>query len=326
MNKKYWHTKRGFINPDGRHTLRGFRFTTLRWLWSRIFVKPYKLGVDLPLDHALSSQEAKSLFDKHSPISSITWLGHVCFLFRINGVTIITDPLLFGNPGPSFIKGLKRIESPLLAKDLNIDVLLLSHEHADHIHHPTLKIISNKLNIQVVTPVGISKKIQRHGFRQATELDWFESMNIGNKIKITAVPAVHYSNFSNTTLWAGYIISYLDNSGIEKKIYFAGDTDYGSFIQKDIAPLGPFDVACVGVGGFYLSFPTNAEIVHTNPEEAIDVAKEIKAKRIIGMHWGTMRMGDEDPNELLPRMKKQAEKNGYTGGVSMLRIGETVPI
>lgn len=323
---KYWHTKKGFINPEGRETLRGFRFTTVRWLLNRIFKKPYKIGKDLPENHLLTQTESKSFFAAHSNTPSMTWLGHASFIFRINGLTILTDPLLSGTPGLSLIRGLKRIPCPIRSSDFQADLLLLSHEHADHIHHPTLRDLQNKSRIQPITPLGLSKKIQKHNFKKVIELDWFDDIDVGHDVRITAVPAVHYSDFSNSTLWAGYIISFKDKRGEEKKIYFAGDTDYGSFIKRDIAPLGPFDIACVGVGGFHLSFPTNAEAVHTNPEEAIQIAQEFGVKKLIGMHWGTIRMGDENPNELLPRMKKHAEEIDYTGKITMLRIGETISI
>ena len=323
VNKKYWHTNKGFVNPKGNDTTLGFRFATIRWLWSRMMTKPYRIGIDLPNNHILAHEEALALFGKYANTSSLTWLGHASFLFRINGVSILTDPLLFGCPGPAFLKGLHRIPSPLQPEDFDMDVLLLSHEHLDHIHHPSLRSLKEKESIQPIVPLGVGQKIQNHGFKNATELDWFEGVDIGNSIKITAVPAVHYSNFSNTTLWAGFVISFVDSGGTEKKIYFAGDTDYGAFMKRDVASYGPFDIACIGVGGFYLPFPSRAEIVHTNPEEAVQTSKDVNAKKLIGMHWGTMKMADEDPNEILPRMHKHAEKIDYKGEVIMLRIGET---
>ncbi len=325
-NTKYWHTDRGFVNPDGCFTKRGLRFSTIRWIISRIFAKPYKVEIDMPPSHIVPRNEALALLEKYKDTPTVTWLGHATFLFKINGISILTDPLLFGNPGPSWMRGLTRLPCPLDVKDFNVDILLVSHEHPDHIHHPTLKGLTEKSNIQPILPLGVGKKIQKHGFKEAVELDWFCSTEINNTIKITAVPAIHYSNFSNSTLWAGFIISFNDSSGIEKKNYFAGDTDYGSFMKRDIAPYGPFNIACIGVGGFYLPFRSVAELVHTNPEEAIQTAKDINTKNVIGMHWGTIKMADENPNELFPRMQKQAKEIGYVGEIKMLRIGETITI
>jgi L-ascorbate metabolism protein UlaG (beta-lactamase superfamily) len=117
-----------------------------------------------------------------------------------------------------------------------------------------------------------------------------------------------------------------DTSGKEWKIYFSGDTGYGSFEKEEIAPYGPFDLALIGVGGHHLSFLSAAPLVHSNSEEAIQIAQEINAKKIIGMHWGTAKMGDEKPTELHPRMLNHAEKIKYTGEVIMMRIGETLKI
>lgn len=324
--KKYWHTEKGFINPEGNRTTYGFRWSSIRWILSFLLTSPYKLGKDLPREHIMLRDEALSLLNKYKDTSSLTWLGHASFLLKINGMNILTDPFLFGSPGTSLIRAFKRLPNPFKSEDLNIDTLFFSHQHQDHIHHPSLKSLKNKLNILSITPLGVSKKLKKHNFKKLIELDWFDTFNLNNNIKITAVPAVHYSNFLNTTLWAGFIVSFKENSNIERKIYFSGDTGYGPFIKRDVAPYGPFDVAIVGVGAFYLKFPSRASIVHTNPEQAVNIAKEISAKKLIGMHWGTLRLASENPKELFDRMKKQAEEINYTGEVKMLRIGESVEV
>jgi|GEM_PF-2364414 len=324
--KKCWHTEYGFINPEGNITTRGFHVASLRWIWSRIFSSPYCLGKDLPQNHIISRNEALNLYKQYEHIPSLTWLGHSTFVFRIGTIEIITDPLIFGNPGPRWIRGLVRLPSPLDARDISPNVLLLSHEHRDHIHQPSLESLYHRNDIQPIVPLGIGKKIQRYGFKKAQEMDWFDEYLLSGNIQITLVPAVHYSNFTNTTLWAGFIISYRDIQNTWRKIYFAGDTDYGPFMKRDIAPYGPFDLAIVGVGGFSLPFTSRADIVHTNPEEAIQTALDIQAKKIIGMHWGTLKLADEDPKELLMRMERHAHSIGYSGSVKMMHIGETLPL
>ena len=325
MNK-YWHTKKGFRNPKGSLLLRGFRFASIRWIWSRLFKQPYVLGKDLPHDHILKTDEAKELLEKNVNNNSITWLGHASFLMRINGINILTDPLLFGNPGPSIIKSLSRLPSPLQSKDFNTDVLLLSHEHPDHVHHPTLRSLRTKKNIQPVTPLGLSNKIKKYNFKKTVEIDWFEEYVVNENVTITAVPAVHYSDFSNTSLWSGFIISFVDANNSKKKIYFGGDSGYGEFFKHDIAPRGPFELALIGIGAFDLPFKSHAPIVHTTPEQAIRIAQEINAKNLIGMHWGTMRMADEDPTTLFPRARQEAETRGYTGSIIQIAIGETISL
>lgn len=316
-----------FKNPTGSPEVRKFGLATLYWILSRIFTLPYKLGIDLPIDHILPRDKALSLLNKYKDIPSVTWLGHATFLFRIGNVQILTDPILFGNAGPSWIRGLKRLPNPLQTEDLaDAHVLLISHEHLDHLHTPSLKSLLQKSNIQPITPLGVGRKMRKHGFKKAVELDWFEKYQINNEISITALPALHYSDFWSRSLWAGFVISFKDNSGMKKKIYFGGDTGYGPFIKKDIAPYGPFDLACIGVGAFYLPFPSRAPLAHTNPEQAIQIAKDINAKKIIGMHWGTIKMADEDPNELLPRMKKHAQEIDYMGDIIMLHMGETIQL
>ena len=326
-NQKYWHTKFGFINPKGSHHIEGIYSNAVRWVLNRALTPPYKLGVDVPSDHVLSRDKALSSLAKHKGIPSITWLGHATFLIRINGISILTDPLLFGNPGPSWVRALKRLPNPLQSEDLGkINVLLLSHKHGDHVHLPSLRSLKQKTDIQPVVSLGVTKKVKKCSFKKSVELDWFDDYKINDDVKITAVPALHYSNMINSTLWAGFVITFKDGFYAERKIYFSGDTGYGPFMKRDIAPYGPFDIACIGLGSFCLNFPTGADLVHTNPEEAIQAAKDIDAKKIIGMHWGTVKQADENPRELEPRMRTHAEKIKYIGNITMLRIGETIPI
>jgi len=330
-NHKYWHTNSGFRNPKGSTAIRGFSRNSVRWIFSRIIKKPYMLGIDLPANHILPRDAALSLLDKYKDTPSLTWLGHATFLMSIGRLNILTDPFLIGNVAYPWIRALKRLPCPLSFEDLpSIDILLVSHEHRDHLHHPSLKRLKNKSTIQPIIPLGLGKRLKRYNFKDSIELDWFDSYELASgKVTVSAVPAAHYSSVfgkKNETLWAGFIISFYDRDKVERKIYFAGDTDYGSFIKRDITPYGPFDVACIGVGGFYLPYKSRADFVHTNPEEAVETAKDINAKHLVGMHWGTARMADENPNELLPRMQAHTRKINYTGDISMLRIGETIPI
>ncbi len=324
MSEKPRH-KRRFKNPEKCFQTKGFHFASVRWILTRIFKNSYKLGIDLPETHVVSKKEALSLKEKYHNVPSITWLGHASFLLKIGDVQILTDPILFGTPATPLLKSLKRLPSPLQAMELTgVNILLLSHEHADHVHHPSLASLLKKEDIQPIVSLGIGKKILKHKFKESIELDWFEIYKVGNTITITAVPAVHYSDFTNSTLWSGFIISFTDQEGKIKKIYFGGDTGYGPFITRDIAPYGPFDIALIGVGAFELPYQSRAPVVHTNPEQAVNIAKEIQAQKIIGMHWGTMRMADEVPHTLFPRMIQHANEIGYQGEINMLRIGETI--
>lgn len=325
MKEKYWHTKDGFICPEGGINTRGVRFATFRWLANWLFKKPYELGKDLPIDHVMTREEAVLLLNEQ-PDFSLTWLGHATFLIRVNGVSILTDPLLFGNPAPGIMRSMKRLPNPLSADDFNVDVLLLSHEHHDHIHHPSLGSLLNKETIQPVIPLGMSGKIKKYTFKKPVELDWFDSYVINDSVSVTAVPAIHYSNSSNSSLWSGYVITYKDSEGNKRKIYFGGDTGYGEFFSRDIAPYGPFDVAILGIGAFYISFPTRAPVVHTSPEQAVEAAKEVNAKKLIGMHWGTIKLAEEDPKTLFPRARAHAKEIGYEGNITQMRIGETIPL
>ena len=141
------------------------------------------------------------------------------------------------------------------------------------------------------------------------ELDWYEKVKINDELQITLLPAVHWSKRSlfdtNKTLWGNYLIEYKD-----KKILFACDTGVGN-IYKDLGnKYGPIDITFINIGA-YNFFPIMPEkdksVYHTNPEEALSLARDLKSKKVIGMHWGTVILSLEPIMEPPERFKKNAK-------------------
>ena len=201
------HTQNGFRNypviPDPPPV--GVAFYLRRTLDS--FFLP-----DVPEDHYLSEKEAISQFQRFKGQNSITWLGHATFLIRINGKIILTDPFLTEYASPLWIFGSRRYVQPgiSLANLPPIDMVIISHNHLDHLDAETVESLQGKDNIYVVVPLGLKSFFKDRGFSNVEELDWNESYSYGG-IKLTALPAVHFSgreaNDKNKALWFSWSVA-----------------------------------------------------------------------------------------------------------------------
>ena len=237
--------------------------------------------------------------------------------------TIITDPLFSKNTGP-LIFGPKRYVAPAIKLNEipKVDLFLLTHNHYDHQDMSTIRNFPYK-NAKVITPLKLSKYF--HNYKDVNELDWYEEIKINDNLKVTLLPAVHWSKRSlfdtNKTLWGSFLIEYKD-----KKFFFACDTGVGD-IYKDLGKkYGPMDITFINIGA-YNFFPImpvkDKSVYHTNPEEALEVAQNLKSKKVIGMHWGTVILSLEQIMEPPIRFKAGAERYGFKkNDVITFNIGE----
>ncbi len=312
------HTKTGFRNyptvPEPQSASLGFY---IRRVWGS-FVFP-----DVPVDHYLPENKAIEQYQQLIGQDSITWIGHATFLINIDGVTILTDPFLTDNASPFKYFGPERFVQPGIGLDNlpPIDIIVVSHNHLDHLDAETVESLPGKENIRVYVPLGLKPFFAERGYNFVTELDWNQS-SVYNQIRFTALPAVHYSmrgtNDRNKTLWCSWSIS--SPSG---KYYFSGDTSYSPTIFKEIGKNdGPYDLAMISIGAYKVR-ETGLES-HLTPEQAIKVAAEIGTKKILGMHWGTIELSDEPHWQPPVRFKKAAHENGVTSEQAwLMKIGET---
>ncbi len=312
------HTENGFRNypiiPEPASVGAAFY---LRRTWGS-FVLP-----EVPPDHFLSENEAIKQYQQLNGQDSITWLGHATFLIRINGTTILTDPFLTEYASPFWTFGSRRFVQPGISLDNlpPIDIIVVSHNHLDHLDAETVESLRGKENIRVFVPLGLKPFFSERGYKAIKELDWNESSSTNN-IRFTALPAVHYSrrgtNDKNKTLWSSWSIS--SKSG---KYFFSGDTSYSPSIFKDIGKTdGPYDLAMISIGAYKTR--KFGPATHLTPEEAIKVAKEIKTDIVVGMHWGTIELSDEPHWEPPIRFNKAARENALSPDQTwIMKIGET---
>ncbi len=309
MIKKYHHLKDGsFRNPEGS-PVRDMKFN-----WSyRIFnQEKKKLNMNIPNEHVISKDMVIKSLKENENSDYIFWIGHATFLIKLGNTTIITDPVFEKNMGP-LIFGPKRYVDPAIELDElpKIDLFLLTHNHYDHLSIRTIQRFPYK-KATVATALQLGKYFTKNGFNNVTELDWYDQIKV-NDLKITFVPAVHWSKRSlwdtNKTLWGSFLIEY---NG--RKFFFACDTGYGE-IYKDLGKkYGPIDLTFINIGAynFYpMAQKKDKSIYHTNPEEALNIGQDLKSKKVLGMHWGTVVLSLEPIMEPGVRFKNSSNQYGY---------------
>jgi N-acyl-phosphatidylethanolamine-hydrolysing phospholipase D len=314
------HTARGFRNPPGSPTPGGNLGDWSRFFWRRFAGRG---GVPLPDGHVLPQAEVLAgVVDGRGDGDRLTWLGHASFLLRLDGRTILTDPYLSDYASPLPLLGPKRFAPPGLPVERlpPIDFLLLSHSHYDHLDLPTVEALTAKERVQVVVPLGLGRYFTARGYARVQELDWYQEAMLDG-LRITALPAIHFSRRTpfdrNRTLWTGYALQ-----GHTKRVYFAGDTAYGPIFRQLGRELAPFDLALLPIGAYEPRLLMQGS--HATPEEALQIARDLRARRIVGMHWGTIRLTDEPPFEPPLRFRAAATAAGYDEAETwLLQIGET---
>ena len=311
MKKKpYHHLVDGtFRNPEGSPK----RDSNIKWSYKIFNKEKKKLDMTIKEDHVLAKDKVLSDLKRFKDGDYIAWIGHATFIIKLGDTTIITDPVFSKNAGP-FIFGPKRFTNPALklSEIPKIDLFLLTHNHYDHQDMMTIRKFPYK-DTKVLTPLKLGKYFWTNGYKDINEMDWYDEIRINENLKITFLPAVHWSKRSltdtNKTLWGSFLIEY---NG--KKIFFACDTGTGKIYEDLGVNYGPIDLTLINIGAynFYPIMPyKDKSIYHTNPEEALKIGQFLRSKKILGMHWGTFVLSLEPIMEPPLRFKRNAEKFGF---------------
>jgi len=314
----YHHLAGGtFRNPQGSPE----RDPNIKWSMSKWNKEKKKIKINIPSDHVVDKEEVLKNLEKYKNDDYVAWIGHATFLIKLGNTTIITDPLFSKNAGP-LIFGPKRYVDPAInLKEIpEVNLLLLTHNHYDHLDYRTIKKFPYK-KAKVLTPLKLSKYFTRNGFSEVQEMDWYDQTEV-NDLKITLMPAVHWSKRTltdtNKTLWGSFLIEYKN-----KKIFFACDTGYGNIYKELGNKYGPIDLTFVNIGAYDFRPMFEKSIYHANPEEALNIGQDLKSKKVLGMHWGTVILSLEDPFEPPVRFKNATNKYGYhIDDAILFKIGE----
>lgn len=318
------HTDDGFVNPPGSPERVMDPRIFGAFMARRIAAAPV---TDIPPGHVVPEDEAIAAMARiHGEIGdgvAVTWLGHATFLVRIGGKNILTDPYLTDWATPLQGFGPKRYVAPGVAIERlpKIDAVIVSHNHYDHLDARTVLRLPGKDGIRAVVPLGVGEIFQKRGYSDVREVDWGDAVDVGNGVRITGLPVIHWSQRTafdmNRTLWASYKIE-----GGGKRLYFPGDTAYGPVFADVIRGHGPFDLAFVPIGSYEPQIMMRA--VHTDPEQAVQLGQDVGAKVMVGMHWGTVNLTEEPPFEPPARFRAAANAAGIAERDAwIMKIGET---
>ncbi|BET69460.1 MBL fold metallo-hydrolase [Opitutales bacterium ASA1] len=233
---------------------------------------------------------------------ALTFVNHATFLIQFDGLNILTDPIWSKRASPVRWAGPKRVRAPGIAfEDLpKIDLILISHNHYDHLDLDTLKRLHKKFAPKILVPIGDRTLVKSAGYKDIVELDWWESVDIEPGVAVTFAPAQHQANRGvfdrQSSLWGSYLVK----AG-EKKIYFGGDTGYSPHFAEIKARLGSPDLALLGIGSYEPRWFMKG--IHMNPAEAVLAHRDLGARHSVGMHYGTFQLSaepiDQPPKDLL---------------------------
>lgn len=239
----------------------------------------------------------------------ITWLGHSTVLVELAGLRVLTDPVFGMRASPVSFAGPKRFHPPPvpLASLGPIDVVLLSHDHFDHLCDESIRTLA-RTSAWFVTSLGVGARLEALGVahERLRELDWWESANIPDgRLCFTATPAQHFSGRSlldrNRTLWSSWVLS-----SDKHRVFFSGDTGLTPVFREIGAKCGPFDVTMLEVGAFHRSWGS----IHLGPDNAVDAFHMLGGGLLLPVHWGTFNLALHPWQEPAEVVFERAERDG----------------
>ncbi|WP_373056726.1 MBL fold metallo-hydrolase [Zunongwangia sp. H14] len=262
--------------------------------------KPQSVTPSKELPNVKTNLKALSL-DK--PV--IVWFGHSSYFIDFNGFRILIDPVFSGNASPVsfFGKSFPGADQYEIEDFPDIDLLIQTHDHYDHLDYPSVLKLKSKVK-KVVTSLGVGAHLEYWGIapEKITELNWWEHHQVNPQLKITAAPARHFSGrgFSRfQTLWSSFILE-IGNY----KFFLGGDSGYSNQFKEIGEKFGPFDLAFMECGQYNENWPQ----IHIFPEQIIPAAQELKAKMVWPVHWGKFSLSLHPWNEPIQRFTAAAKK------------------
>ncbi len=247
----------------------------------------------------------------------IIWLGHSSFLIRLGGKTILIDPVFSDHASPvSFSTRAFAGTTPCSALDMpDIDILLISHDHWDHLDYPTVTALGSRIK-QIVCGLGTGAHFRRWGFdgNIIREADWGECVVRDGAVRISLVTSAHYSGRSltrNKSLWAGFVLE-----SPKRRIFFSGDSGYGPHFTAIGKTFGAPDIALLDCG----QYNERWKYIHMTPEEAVRAAKDLGARAIMPAHVGKFALSTHPWDAPFRRILEACQKHSMT--LLTPRIGE----
>ncbi|NVJ86220.1 MAG: MBL fold metallo-hydrolase [Algoriphagus sp.] len=236
----------------------------------------------------------------------LIWFGHSAFLIQMDGKNILLDPMFGDVPAPHPWLGNKRFfdELPIEIEQLpEIDLVLFSHDHYDHLDYESVQRLKSKTR-KFLVPLGVGSHLENWDvpFENIEELDWWEERTFDG-ISYAFTPSRHFSGRGLTnrfsTLWGSWVIR-----SDSERIYFSGDSGYGPHFQEIGAKYGPFDLALLECG----QYNENWKEIHMMPEETAQAGLDLRAKQVMPIHWGAFRLAMHSWTDPVDRLLPKAEE------------------
>ncbi len=314
------HTKGGYQNPYVEKKNPGlFNYLKMRYFSDEEFAD-YKANA-----HKVPIEEQPDLARIHNPSDGlqITWIGHATILIQYKGINILTDPMFSSRASPVGFAGPQRHNSPALEINSlpNIDYIVISHSHYDHLDLNSVKQIRS--GAQWLVPLGLKDWFTKAGVdaKHVLEFDWWDNAQFGI-VTITSTPAQHWSSRSlwdrNKSLWTSWVIQIGNQT-----IWYSGDTGYNPYQFKEIGKkFQEIDLALISIGAYEPRW--FMKDMHINPDEAVQIHQDINSRYSIGVQWGTFQLTSEPIDDPPLKLKAALEKRKLPPETfELMKIGET---
>ena len=249
-----------------------------------------------------------SVENTKSEALNYAWFGHSSYFLKYHSYSILVDPVFsgFASPIKGFAKAFKGTNEINTDQFEDIDLLIITHDHYDHLDYKTIKLLAPKVK-KILTSIGVRSHLEFWGILpdKIIELNWWETVQLEKEIKITATPTRHFSGrglIRSKTLWSSFV---LDWNGL--KLFIGSDSGYDSHF-KDIGDLyGPFDFAWLECGQYSKFWPQ----IHMIPEETVQAALDLRTLHVLPVHWGKFALSIHSWNEPILRFMKAAKHKDF---------------